>query len=310
MIRLREASAFFLAVGLATAAQATTETYNGFGNTSGLTLVGNAATTTTSDGTVLRLTQANGSQAGAAYSTSPISLGSNDTFSTQFQFRFTNPGGVDPADGITFVLAESTSGLGNGGYGMGYAGPNLNNSIAIEFDTYNNHEGLGYFPTEPDSSNHVAVDTDGNLTNTFATNVYGNGSCGFSGGNPVQNPNTASGCMSNGELWTADISYDGSTQLLNVALTDPSEGSTFHAITNQTFDIGSYLGGASSAYVGFTAGTGAGYENHDIVNWEFADTATLPTPTPSVPEPSGLALFAGALACLALLRKRKGHPAR
>ena len=87
-------------------------TYNGFSNKTGLTLVGNAITTATSDGTVLRLTPAVSSQSGAAYATTPVTLGNNATFSTRFQFRFTGQGGQDPADGITFVMGTTTTGLG------------------------------------------------------------------------------------------------------------------------------------------------------------------------------------------------------
>ena len=47
-------------------------TYNGFANKTGLTLIGSAATTSTADGTVLRLTPATSSQSGAAYSTTPV----------------------------------------------------------------------------------------------------------------------------------------------------------------------------------------------------------------------------------------------
>ena len=245
--------------------------YSAFASTTGLTLVGNAATTSTTDGTVLRLTPATSGQSGAAYSTTPVTLGNNATFSTQFQFRFTNPGGWDPADGITFVLGTSTTGLGAGGVGMGYQGVS-GKSVAIEFDTFNN-TGYGLGNNDGNSSNHVSIDTNGNLTNTDLTNVYGNGSCGFTNGNPAQNSYTVAGCMSNGHLWTANISYDGSN--LTVTLTDPAEGSSFTAINAYPINLASTLG-QNTAYVGFTAGTGSGWENHDIVNWTFANTAQIP----------------------------------
>src|SRR5450755_1778073 len=102
---------------------ATTVTYNGFASPSPpLTSVGSTGAVVTGDGTVMRITPAAPGQSGAFYSTAPITLGANDTFSTQFQFRFTNTGGIDPADGITFVLAQNATGLGVGGGGLGYLG--------------------------------------------------------------------------------------------------------------------------------------------------------------------------------------------
>ncbi len=243
-------------------------TYNGFAGTTGLTLVGNAATAATGDGTVVRLTPALGNQSGAVYSTTAVALGNHASFSTSFQFRLTNPGGWDPADGITFVLGTSTTGLGSAGVGMGYQGVS-GHSVAIEFDTYNN-AGFGLGDDDGDSSNHVSIDTNGVLTDTDLTNVYGNPSCGFpSGGTPDQNLYTVPGCMSNGDLWAVNISYDGAH--LTVTLTDPTEGSSFTAINGYTIDLASILG-QNTAFVGFTSGTGAGWENHDIVSWTFSDT--------------------------------------
>lgn len=294
---------FACSAAIASSAQAGSFSYPDFSTTSGLTFVGSAGTATTGDGTVLRVVPAASNQAGAVYSTTATTLGAGDTFSTQFNFRFTQPGGVDPADGITFVLAASPSGLGTAGYGMGYQG--VPNSLAIEFDTYNNGNpgSLGPFAQEPDSSNHVALDLDGVLSNANWTNVYGIGSCGFATGTPAQSSNAVAGCMSNGNLWTATITYDGT--LLNVLLSDPAEGTTFTAIDNLPIDIAALLGG-NTAYVGFTGSTGAGWENEDITSWQFADTATLPTG--GVPEPSTWAMMIlgfGMVGCAARRRSRK-----
>lgn len=278
-----------VALGIASfgaAHAATVINYPNFNNPGGLTLTGN--TITTGSPGVLRIVSATGSQSGAAYSTTPITLGTNATFSTQFQFKFTNPGGWDPADGITFVLAASPGNLGGAGVGMGYSG--VGNSFAVEFDTYNN-TGYGLGNDDGDSSNHVALDTNGDLTNTALANVYGNGSCGFpSGGNPDQNDYTVDGCMANGHVWTALITYDGTSNLLDVTLTDPAESSSFHAISGYSIDISSLLG-TNTAYVGFTGGTGAGWENEDILDWTFANTATLPPPPTGVPEPGSLGML-------------------
>lgn len=274
-----------LGLAFAGIASATVISYPNFNSTAGLTMVGNTATTGSPG--VLRIVPANYGQSGAAYSTTPIALGSNATFSTQFQFQFTGAGGIDPADGITFVLAASPNGLGGAGGGLGYIG--VPNSVAIEFDTYNNGSGDG------SSSNHVAIDSGGVLTDAALANVYGVRYCDFSSGY------TGNGCMSNGHVWTALITYDGTAQLLNVTLTDPAMGGAFAAISNLSIDIGSLLG-TNTAYVGFTGSTGSGFENEDILNWTFANTATLPPI--GVPEPNGLLLLSLGLLALVGLRRR------
>ncbi|MEC5388303.1 L-type lectin-domain containing protein [Uliginosibacterium sp. H3] len=276
--------------------------YPDFSDTSALSLVGSAATASTGDGQVLRVTPAAGGLAGAAYSNAPITLGAGNIFSSSFQFRLTSPGGWDPADGFTFVLASNTAGLGGAGVGMGYAG--VGNSVAIEFDTYNN-TGYGLGADDGVSSNHVSIDTNGVLTNTALANVYGNGSCGFtSGGYPNQNDYTVAGCMSNGNLWTAVIGYDG--MQLSVSLFDPGLGYWFKAIENYAIDVAALLG-TNQAYVGFTASTGAGWENHDIVNWQFANTTEL---VRDIPEPSSLGVLALCMLAIAhfLVRRRTPKP--
>jgi len=58
-------------------------------------------------------------------------------------------------------------------------------------------------------------------------------------------------------------------------------------------DLANTLGlNRGEAFVGFTAGTGAGYENHDILNWTFVDG---PEPTPPIAEADGpYSVWAGA----------------
>ena len=263
-------------------------TYPNFASTAGLTQVGNAATAVTGDGTVLRLTPAAGNQSGAAYSTVAVPLGVANTFSTQFQFRLTSPGGINPADGFVFVVGTSTSGLGGGGGGLGYLGAG-GNSVAIEFDTYDNSEG---------SSNHVGIDTNGNLADANLASVYGIATCDFTG-----NSYQADGCLSNGHLWTANISYNGTN--LTVSLTDPAKGVAFTAINNLGINIAGILG-QSTAFVGFTSATGGGLENHDIVNWIFSNSAVIGVPEPGSQYLVGAGLLAAAWfarKALALIRR-------
>lgn len=244
-----------------------------------LTCVGNAAVA----GTVLRVTPALVGQSGAGYSNSAITLGTNASFSTTFQFQFTNAGGIAPADGITFVLAQNPTGLGGGGGGLGYVG--VPHSVAIEFDTFNNG-GLDV------SSNHVAIDVNGVLTNTATANPYGVATCDFGSGH------LQTGCMSNGHVWTVGIGYDG-TNLTVTVQDDANPVQT--VISSFPIDIAADLG-TNTAFVGFTGGTGAGFENHDILNWQLANDTQLAT---TVPEPVSLALFALGLAGLRLTRRKQ-----
>jgi hypothetical protein len=234
---------------------------------------------------VLRLTPSAGGQSGAVYTTTPVTLGSGSTFSTQFQFRFTDPAGIDPADGITFVLSNGSAGLGTDGGGLGYQGASAQ-SVAIEFDTYENGG-------DDSSSNHVAIDTGGVLEDLDLTNAYGVANCNFGGG-------IGTGCMSDGDLWTVLIEYDGTD--LSLWVTDPAEGPTDQIYNDLPIDISSYLG-TSSATLGFTGSTGSGYENQDIVDWTYSNTSTLPTTT--VPEPSSLLMLGSGLAAAAAMLRRR-----
>jgi hypothetical protein len=235
----------------------------------------------------LRLTPAAFNNAGAGYSTTPVELGVGATFSTTFQFRMSDAGGIDPADGFTFVVARASTGLGGVGGGLGYQG--VANSIAIEFDTYDNGEA--------GASNHVALDVNGSLSSLVTVSPYGISSCHL--GNHLSD-----GCLSNGKVWSATINYDGTTQKLNVSV--QQEGmALLSLITDHIIDIGAVLG-APEAFVGFTAATGSGFQNHDILNWRLATDTSITADPGTVPEPASLALvgLAGIAALWGARRRR------
>jgi hypothetical protein len=171
------------------------------------------------------------------------------------------------------------------------------NSVAIEFDTFNNG------PDDGNSSNHIAIDEDGNIINGTGesdqnlTNVYGVSTCNFTPGTLY----TAPGCLSNGDIWSVTASYNGTD--LSLSVTDPAESGSTVIYNNLPIDISSFLG-TNTAFVGFTAGTGSGFETQDILNWQFANDTSLASP-----EPSTLALIGFALAGLALAGHRRSRKA-
>ena len=261
-----------------------------FSSTAGLTLNGSTAVATTSDGKVLRLTPATTGQAGSAFSSTSIEFnGPSDSFSTFFQFRLTDSGGIDPADGIVFVVQPVSSSIGGSGGGIGYSG--IPNSLGVEFDTFRNSWDI--------NSNHVAIVEHGDITTDINPQTPGGVSncTSFS-------PTPGSNCMSNGDLWSAWIDYDGTT--LQVRLADNSSVRPAGALLSEAVNIPCLLGGGNgtgtcgvtpgnTAFVGFTSGTGAGFDNHDIVDWQYTNTFN-PIPGPSgVPEPSTWMLLATGL---------------
>lgn len=239
---------------------------------------------------VLRLTPADWNQSGSAFSTSPVELASNASFSTAFRFRITGSGGICDedgcgADGIVFTVQTVGSKAGGAGGGIGYDG--LDQSLGVEFDTWNNSE------LSDISGNHVGIDLAGNIESVVQMHL------------DTGDSNTHR--MNNGNIWSAWVDYNGETDLLEVRLAEGGSAARPATLLSYTVDLPAILG-TTDAYVGFTAGTGSAWGNHDILAWQFNNTyKPIDDIGGSAPEPASLALV--GLGLLGLAPRLKRRPA-
>jgi fibronectin type 3 domain-containing protein len=217
------------------------------------------------NGTLLRLTNGSKSQAGSAFSSSPVDI---SNFTNTFSFRLTNP----TADGFTFTfqgVGPTALGLAGGGLGYGPAKAGspggIAKSVAIKFDLANN-QGEG------------ANSTGLFLNGAAPTNV---GSVDLSK-TPIN--------LHSGHLFNVVMSYDGTT--LKVIITDTSTKASF--TRSYTVDIPSGVGGPT-AYIGFTGATGGLTATQDIVNWTYTHPMI---PPPAVPANLAVSAISGSEAAL------------
>ncbi|HEY1760159.1 MAG TPA: L-type lectin-domain containing protein [Bryobacteraceae bacterium] len=241
-------AALLLTFGCTGGTEAAGIDYRDFVSVTGLSLVGAAQ----QNGSQVRLTPSRSYLAGAAWfrDKQPVSKG----FESIFRFRLSDRGGAGGgADGVAFVLQNSgPTALGGRGAGGGFAlsegagdgaAAGIPQSIAIFFDTFRNHD-IG----DP-SNNFVTISTAGTpqemrwppprlaLTKNLAVK------------------------LKDGKKHTARISYQ--PPVLAVYLDDAR-------VLVSTVDLSTVTDADGAAWVGFTASTGAGYENHDILSWTFS----------------------------------------
>jgi len=196
----------------------------------------------------LRLTPAAEQKWGTAFNMERVSLKNDRSFSSYFTFELSGGGGVSPgwADGIVFTVQTFSNAAGAAGGGMGYQG--IQQSVGIEFDTWNNGTGLG----DP-SSNHIGINYNGVL-----------------GGSNVQALSTSTLDMKSGTIH-AWVDYDGLNKKIEVRVNKNSDTRPTAANLTQTnVNLTSILN-SSDVYVGFTAATGGAYQNHDITKWYFTN---------------------------------------
>ncbi|MGA8599573.1 MAG: L-type lectin-domain containing protein [Bryobacteraceae bacterium] len=177
---------------------------------------------------------------------------------TGFQFQLTHRFGVcKGADGFAFVLQNAgPSALGGRGMAGGFGVTDPTNprhagipwSIAVFFDTCRN-------PEEGDpSSNYIAICTAGRP----AEMIWPAKRLAFTPNLSVR--------LKDRRVHTARIVFE--PPVLSVYL-DGSAGPVLKTVV----DLSIVMDRQGRAWVGFTASTGWGWQNHDILNWPFDQAA-------------------------------------
>ncbi len=190
-----------------------------------------------------RLTEALNSRAGSVWYKLQHDL--HDPLNIQGQMYF----GTDDAgaDGIAFVLQNNCLAAGTSGGGIGYAGM-PGQSIAVEFDTYENIAGSGDQDNHDPTYDHLAIQRLGNVDHAHPTNnLFG----------PVQ-MHASKTNVEDGIWYNFQISYDPITHQLNVYFDNTLRASITYDLMNDIF------GGNPYVYWGFTASTGGFYNEQRV----------------------------------------------
>jgi hypothetical protein len=199
-----------------------------------LTFNGNAAL----NGSRLQVTDINqNNEVSSAWFNTRVNV---QKFTTDFNLQLT----AADADGMTFAIqSNNTAALGFFGGGLGYAsdtigGPGIANSVAIKFDLYDNGGEGG---------NSIGLYTGGASPTTPATTLGGGVD------------------LHNGHILAVHIVYDGTT--LTMTITDTTNTSlTF--TKSWTVNIPTAVN-ATTAYVGFTGGTGGLTAQQQVLSWTY-----------------------------------------
>ena len=194
------------------------------------TLNGNAQYINVAGEQCIQLTDEINNQTGCAWNGSTIDFASDFTLTLDYYFG----NNINGADGNTFTFQPSSStACGQNGGQLGAGG--IANSLAIEFDTYDNDNPTHLYDM---SCDHIAVEIDGNMLGPGAP--Y----CGPVCAKPL------GGNIDDGGTYTVDISWDASAQQLQVFF-----GGILRLSCNGDF-VNTVFGGQSQVYWGATSATG------------------------------------------------------
>ena len=131
--------------------------------------------------------------------------------------------------------------------------------MGVEFDTYNNGT------QDQNDPNHIGIDTNGNMTSIALTHI--------------------SPRFNDGGVWFAWVDYDGVAKVLQGRV-NKTGVRPVNPDVSATVDLPAILG-TNNVFVGFTSGTGAGGNTHEIIAWQLVGSfqpigGVTPTPTPGV----------------------------
>ena len=203
---------------------------------------GNSSFGTINSATALILNPSSGNQVGSGFWNQKITLPANNSFSTFFTFQIDQ--NTSRADGMTFFMQQTgTTAIGGSGQNLGIGG--INNSLAVEFDTYQNGG-------DPDN-NHIALDLNGNTSH--ATGV-------------VASINKSTLDLADSKLKYVWIDYNGSTNLFEVRISTSNSRPATATLSTTSYNLSTILSG-HNVYVGFTGATGGSMERHSITSFYF-----------------------------------------
>jgi hypothetical protein len=204
--------------------------YPDFSSVDGLQLNGSAAQA----GSVLRLTPNSTSQTGTAFTTSKV-VRHTKSWKTEFTISIHDAPGA-PGDGMAFSMhSKGKSAIGDGGGGLGYA--SIGDSLAVEFDTFDNGG-------DDEDANEVAIII--------------NGKAGIS----------RDAAIPSFQLYGAErhvwISYKAKSHKVKVYVSETTTKPSSPLVSAKV-DLKKVLEGKARA--GFTAATGGATAAHDVLNW-------------------------------------------
>ncbi len=183
-------------------------------------------------GANLELVSGSSGQAGTAWYPNKVAV---SEFGTQFDFQLP----TSAADGFTFTLENEAAGywaLGGNGSSLGYSG--ITNSVAVAFDLY--QSGVTNAET-------LSVLTGGSMTPVGLVNLSSSGIN-----------------LHSGDPFRVQIAYTAGS--MTVVVLDKTTGAT--ATNTFAVNVPGVIG-STTAYAGFTGGTGSQTSIQNIVDWVY-----------------------------------------